>query len=80
MSNEELKSKYPLAINTLKELGNNLHYDKLSGYVMTENGIVVEVLEIRGWGQIQYLDNPETRQDQIGEMLAEFLNTLNQVK
>jgi hypothetical protein len=33
---------------------------------------------IRGWGRIQYMDNPEGRaealQDEVGEMVAEALN------
>ena len=71
-----IKEKYPLAVNTLKQLGANLHYDVNSGFVMTEDGVVVEVLEVRGWGQMQYLTIPEARQDQIGEMLADILNQL----
>lgn len=72
----ELKAKYPLAVETLSRLGNNLHYDVGSGYVMTESGIVAEVLEVRGWGQIQQLTTPEARQDEIGNLLAELLNLI----
>ena len=72
----EIKAKYPLAVEALSHLGNNLHYDVGSGCVMTESGIVAEVLEVRGWGQIQQLTAPEARQDEIGKMLAELLNLI----
>lgn len=44
--------------------------------LLTENGITLEIVGIRGWGQIQYLDTPEKRQDEIGHMVAEILNLM----
>lgn len=35
------------------------------------------VCQIRGWGWIQYLENPEGRQDAIGNAIADFINGLN---
>lgn len=31
------------------------------------------VLDIRGWGRIQYMDDSETRQDKFGDYVAEIL-------
>jgi hypothetical protein len=79
MNIQEIKDKYPLAVDALK--GGKYYYDQQSQMIFgEENGMVCEVMDIRGWGWIQKLTEPETIQDQIGEMLAEFLNTLNQVK
>ena len=33
-----------------------------------------KVLDIRGWGRIQKLSDPEKRQDSIGELVASLLN------
>lgn len=32
------------------------------------------VLDIRGWGWIQYLDNAEQRQDAVGTFVCDLLN------
>ena len=32
------------------------------------------VVEIRGWGHIQHLDNPQERQDDIGNLITHLLN------
>ena len=32
------------------------------------------VLDVRGWGRIQYLPEPEKRQDSIGEFIADAMN------
>lgn len=32
------------------------------------------VLQIRGWGRLQYLNLPEERQDAIGELVAKLIN------
>ena len=33
-----------------------------------------KVLDVRGWGRIQYLDHPEDRQDEIGKWLELIMN------
>jgi len=71
----EIKEKYPLAVDTLN--GGKYYYDQMSQMVMNDqHSIVTDIMDVRGWGRIQKLTEPETRQDQIGEMLADFLNTL----
>lgn len=70
MTPQELKEKYPLALDTIKL---PVRYE-IGTYIFdSENN---PVAEIRGWGRIQYLDNPEQRQDQIGELIAHLLNQL----
>ena len=73
---EQLKQKYPFAVDILTHFGGKFTYDKNSGFIVAPNGILVDIMEVRGWGIIQYKDQPEKRQDQIGEMLAELLNLI----
>lgn len=35
------------------------------------------VCDIRGWGKIQFMKQPEERQDAIGELVARLLNEFN---
>lgn len=52
------------------------------GYIFDSEGHMVaddgdyknHVCRIRGWGAIQYLENPEKLQDMIGELVCEALN------
>lgn len=32
------------------------------------------ITQIRGWGRLQYLPNPEAKQDAIGEWIANVIN------
>ena len=32
------------------------------------------ICDIRGWGHIQYLDNPEKKQDDMGQFIADAIN------
>lgn len=68
---EQLKSKYPLAFDTIKL---PVRYDAECTRIFHSDGNML--LDIRGWGHIQYQDNPEQRQDQIGELICELLNQL----
>lgn len=54
-----------------------------ANHVVADNGEPGEMREqfisrIRGWGRIQYMDNPKGRaaalQDEVGKMVAEALN------
>lgn len=33
-----------------------------------------KVVDIRGWGRLQYLENPEKKQDDIGKFIAQAMN------
>ncbi|MBG6287713.1 hypothetical protein I5I61_09680 [Pseudomonas nitroreducens] len=56
-------------------------YDKRGGYIwdMKQNMVADnhvdgdQVLRVRGWGRIVYMENPEELQDEFGAMLAEAL-------
>jgi hypothetical protein len=76
MDIEAIKEKYPLAVDTLRYFGKGFKYDRNSGFIVAPNGTPLDIVEVRGWGIIQYKDNAEARQDQIGEMLSELLNQL----
>lgn len=65
---------FPLAIDTLKKCEKPLYYLQGAQSVLDQNGKMI--LDIRGWGWIQKLDNAEQRQDQIGELITEFLNEI----
>ena len=34
------------------------------------------IAQVRGWGRIQYMDNPEEKQDMIGRFIAEAMNAV----
>ena len=72
MTQEEIKAKYSLAIDTIKL---PCCYDKRLSKVFDKDNNLV--LDIRGWGRIQYLSEPVKRQNQIGELIVELLNNLN---
>ena len=56
-------------------------YDKRGGYIWDIKQNMVadnhvdgdQVLRVRGWGRIVYMENPEELQDEFGSMLAEAL-------
>lgn len=56
-------------------------YDKRGGYIWDVKQNMVadnhvdgdQVLRVRGWGRIVYMENPEELQDEFGAMLAEAL-------
>lgn len=65
----ELLDDEKLALATLQP---PFRYDAMGQAVVDrENSLV---LDVRGWGRIQYLDNAERRHDAIGRMLARMLN------
>ena len=56
-------------------------YDKRGGYIWDSKQNMVadnhvdgdQVIRVRGWGRIVYMENPEELQDEFGAMLAEAL-------
>jgi hypothetical protein len=65
MSDEELK--------LIKGLYRKpFHYDPYGQMIFDANHN--QVLDIRGWGRIQYLDNAELKQDTFGKFIAYTLN------
>lgn len=73
MTIKDIKKQFPLAFDTLKF---PLKYDEHGQMIFDADND--HVLDIRGWGSIQYMDQPFERQDQIGKMIVEVLNTLYQ--
>ncbi len=47
-------------------------YDSYGTHILDSNNN--KVLDVRGWGRIQKMDNAEERQDEIGEWLALLMN------
>lgn len=60
---------YSLALSSFKR---PVYYDKQGQFIADADHS--RVLDIRGWGRIQYMDRPEERQDAIGEMVAALIN------
>lgn len=49
-------------------------HDALGNVVADDNTDNGEILQIRGWGRISYMPEPEQLQDDVGELVAEALN------
>lgn len=49
-----------------------VHYDPEGTLIMDASNY--HVLDIRGWGRLMYMDNPEEKQDAIGRHIADALN------
>lgn len=49
-----------------------VEYSSLGTYIFGADGLMIA--DVRGWGWIQKLDNPEQVQDGIGEFIAEAIN------
>jgi hypothetical protein len=47
-------------------------YDSMAMMILDSNG--QNIVDIRGYGRLQYHENAEERQDEIGREIAEFLN------
>jgi Cu2+-containing amine oxidase len=71
--NTEIKRKYKFAIDTIMF---PVRYEYNTQQIYDKEGNLV--CDIRGWGRIQYLSEAEKRQDQIGEMIAELINSTHQ--
>lgn len=68
---EELKTKYPLAFDTIKL---PVRYDNEGQLIFDANENMIA--DVRGWSYIESLPDPEQRQDQIGELICELINQL----
>lgn len=42
------------------------------GYIWDADGNMIA--QVRGWGRLQYLPNPEDKQDSIGQFVADAIN------
>lgn len=67
-----MKEKFPLGVDTLSKCTKPFFYDEMGQSVWDSVGHMI--IDVRGWGWIQKLDNAEKRQDQVGQMFADFLN------
>lgn len=67
-----IKEQFPLAVDTLSKCKKPFYYDQYGQMIFDSEGKMI--VDIRGWGWIQKLDNAEKRQDEVGEMFADFLN------
>jgi len=68
---EDLKEKYPLAIQSINF---PVKYDDYGQKIWDSKDNLI--LDIRGWGRLQYLSEPKERQDQIGKMITEAINNV----
>lgn len=62
----------PQTLLALETLRGPLRYDSGSQVVLDYKGEVI--LDLRGWGYIQYMSQAANRQDAIGELIADLLN------
>lgn len=67
-----IKEQFPLAVDTLSRCKKPFYYDDMGQMIFSAEGKMI--VDIRGWGWIQKLDNAEARQDEVGKMFTEFLN------
>ena len=66
--------EFPLAVDTLSKCEKPFYYDDMGQMVFDKNGRMI--IDIRGWGWIQKMDNAEARQDEVGKLFTNFLNNL----
>lgn len=52
-----------------------VYFDEGSGIVLDQDGKFI--CEVRGWGWIQKLSNPEKKQDDLGRTIAILFNTFH---
>ena len=50
----------------------HVEYHDMGSYINDADGKMIA--DVRGWGWIQKLDNPEETQDEIGEFIAQAIN------
>jgi len=66
----KMKDRFPLGYSQIRK---PVRYNP--GGIFIEDSAGEILLNVRGWGRIQKLENPETVQDQIGEYIAALINT-----
>ena len=52
-----------------------LKYDEYGQNILDQDNNLV--LNLRGWGHIQYVEEPEKTQDDIGRFICEAINHMN---
>lgn len=55
-----------------EELKLPIKFDKIGGYFFDADNRMIA--QMRGWGWIQYKENPEQIQDEIGQYIADCVN------
>lgn len=68
---QELKSKYPLALDTIK-----LPVEYLAGFKSIFDAHNKIIIDVADYDNYKHLPNANETQDQIGELIAELLNQL----
>lgn len=71
----ETTENFTLALNTLKF---PVRYDRLQQTIWDADGLMV--CDIRGWGKLQFMNKSEDRQDAIGELISNLLNTYHRIE
>lgn len=77
LTDNDRKMLRPVALSYLKPpftYNRGYIFDSAGHMVADDGDLKNHVVRIRGWGAIQYLENPEKLQDIIGELAAEALN------
>lgn len=59
-------------IKSIKNIKFPVEYSSLGTYINDADGKMIA--DVRGWGWIQKLENPEKTQDEIGEFIAKAIN------
>lgn len=75
MTLEEIKAKYPLALSSI-ELP--VRYDDFGQMIFDADNNLI--LDIRGWGHFQYKEEGIKCQDELGSMVADLINTMQDEK
>lgn len=76
---EQLKARIVKIIDkkTPIELPLPVRYDRFGTMILGKND--EHVADIRGWGRIQYKENPEEKQDEVGEYIAAAINATQEI-
>ena len=59
-------------LNSIRNIKTPVKYSSLGTYINDADDKMIA--DVRGWGWMQKLDNPEKTQDEIGEFIAEAIN------
>lgn len=46
------------------------------GHMVADRQLEEGILRIRGWGRIQYMENPKQLQDEVGRLIAKAMTEL----
>lgn len=76
---EVIEERVCTGLRKFKEEDYNGMYELLHGYIIHKQSDK-PVLLVRGWGRLQYKDDPELRQDNIANYLLNCMNFNNNKK